>query len=1159
MRLSQILLNLIGNAIKFTERGQVVVRIALAEADDDLVTLRFSVTDTGIGIAPEDQRHIFNSFSQVDGSYSRSYGGSGLGLAICKQLTANFGGKMGVDSIPGEGSTFWFTVRLSKASTQPAQVADELRGVRALVVDDSSLTRNILRHQLSNWGMDCQVAKNGVDALELLQIAVTRDKPFDLVLLDQYLPGMDGIQLAHAIAGEPTLAATRRVMISSFCNIDSGALQAAGVNHYLIKPVRQAKLFRSLVQVLGDEPDTTLVPLTAQQLAERPDANLGLRVLVAEDNPINQLMNQMMLASLGCVVDAVANGREAVTALAHNVYDIVLMDCQMPEMDGFAATAEIRRHEQEDSATQRSIIIAVTANALAGDRERCLAAGMDDYLSKPFERWQLYTMLEKWLPHRCLAPTKEAKKTTLSAAAPTTESSELIDRHALDVIRSVGQNRKTNLLGQLITLYFEHSPQLLQTIQEAIVAGDGLRLQRAAHSLKSSSANLGGQMLAALCKRLEEMGRSNQLDDAGQLFLEVETVYRQLSDALALEEEGSDTKAVVATPAPGPERPLVLIVDDDASVRLMVMRTLEAEGFRVAEADDGPRALTVFQQVKPELVLLDVMMVEMDGFAACAALRELPDGANTPIVMLTGLEDIDSIQQAYQAGATDFITKPINLPLLTHRLQYILRSKYTADELRAREQQIRQLAFYDKVTGLPNRTLLEEFLSRELLKAKREQCTLAVLFLDLDHFKRINDTLGHKAGDELLREVGNRLISCVRRYDYVAAESKGIYDDASGISVARLGGDEFVIVLNDMRQAEDAGMIARRIIKALAQPVFIGNNEVYVAASIGISNYPLDGSEATILLKNADAAMYHAKSRGRNSYQFYTAAINAQLKERLSMENHLRSSVEQGQFTLCYQPKVELKTGRIVGMEALVRWQHPNGEYIPPTKFIPVAEDTGLIVPLGEWVLRTACEQVKAWQQCGLPPLRVSVNLSAVQFQQKDLPRIVAKVLKESGLAPQYLELELTESLLMDNIVSEQLHELSRLNIYLSIDDFGKGYSSLSYLKRFPLDALKIDRSFIDDIETDASDAAIVEATIALGHKIGLKLVAEGVEDVFQLEFLGAQGCDEIQGYLVSKPLSAEQFADYILAQGIVTHNGSDHVHWPSPLGNAKGTILNLV
>lgn len=429
-------------------------------------------------------------------------------------------------------------------------------------------------------------------------------------------------------------------------------------------------------------------------------------------------------------------------------------------------------------------------------------------------------------------------------------------------------------------------------------------------------------------------------------------------------------------------------------------------------------------------------------------------------------------------------------------------------ERKQAEQIIHHLAYHDPLTGLPNRVLFNDHLALELAHAQRNKRMLAVIFLDLDRFKTINDTLGHAMGDQLLQEVAKRLRSCLREGD----------------TVARLGGDEFMLLLPGITHGEDVAKIARRILEVLKPPFNLEGRELHISSSLGISLYPSDGRNAETLIKNADAAMYRTKEQGRGTYQFYTPSMNAKAFERLILENDLRRALERQEFVVYYQPQVSLHTGQIVGVEALVRWQHPDRGIIPPMEFIPLAEETGLIVPLGDWVFRVACAQHRTWQEAGFPPLRIAVNLSAHRFKQKGLIRDVVRILQETGLDPGYLELELTESHLMENVEStiSLLHELKALGIHLSIDDFGTGYSSLSYLKRFPIDTLKIDRSFVLDITHNPDDAAIALAIIAMAHSLGLKVTAEGVETKEQLEFLRAHQCDTMQGYYFSRPVPAE-------------------------------------
>jgi diguanylate cyclase (GGDEF)-like protein len=428
--------------------------------------------------------------------------------------------------------------------------------------------------------------------------------------------------------------------------------------------------------------------------------------------------------------------------------------------------------------------------------------------------------------------------------------------------------------------------------------------------------------------------------------------------------------------------------------------------------------------------------------------------------------------------------------------------------------QLQHVAMHDALSGLPNRLLLADRLSQAIAQAERHQSRFAVFVVDLDRFKAINDSLGHLAGDAMLKEVARRLASVLRKAD----------------TLARLGGDEFVLVLNEISSAQDVETIAGKVLADIARPVKLSDLELHTSASIGISLFPADGTDAETLLQHADAAMYHAKKNGRNAYQLFVPAMNAFAKDRLELENGLRRALVQGEFVLHYQPKVDVRDGGIDSAEALIRWQHPTRGLTAPLDFIPLAEESGLILPIGEWVLREACRQACAWQTAGLRPLRVAVNLSAQQFRQKNLVAVVRSALNAARLEPRYLELELTESAVMHDAEQsiEILRQLSALGVRISVDDFGTGYSSLSYLRRLPLDKLKIDRAFIRDVVTNRDDAAIVRAIVSLAHNLRLKVIAEGVETPDQLAFLRELGCDQYQGYHYSVPVPDNVFVEML-------------------------------
>ena len=692
------------------------------------------------------------------------------------------------------------------------------------------------------------------------------------------------------------------------------------------------------------------------------------------------------------------------------------------------------------------------------------------------------------------------------------------------------------------------------------------------------------------------------------------------------------------------QKPLILVTDDDTMMRALLREALEAGGFRVEEAANGIETLKAYKSHSPKLVILDVLMPHMDGFEACAELRKMPGGENLPIVMITGMDDIDSINRSYEVGATDFASKPLNLIVLCHRLRYMLRAKeafgdlqrsqsrlasaqkiarlgnwekdirsgelrwseemyrlfevspstfqptgeairekihpedwdtidratnealnrvrpYNLDvrillpdgrvrfvheqaqvhfdedsrpilmegtmqditERKRAEDQIRFLAYYDGLTNLPNRSLFMERMNRVLESARRREGNFGTLFLDLDRFKRINDTLGHRIGDRLLVEVAGRLQKCLRSSDTVA-RGDPLH---SGQTVARLGGDEFTVLITDIARGEDGARVARRILDAIAQPFRIDQHEFHISASIGISLYPHDGTDMEMLLKNADAAMYHAKEAGGGRYQFYNTSMNATALQRLALETNLRKALERGELLVYYQPQVDPRTRKVVGAEALIHWKHADFGLVSNEYFMPLAEETGLVHAIGEWAFKTACEHSAAWLKSGHEPARVALNISGREFWQQQLPQTIDRILKDTGVQPSCVELEIPEDVLMRN-PGEAVHTLKQLRamgLRICIDDFGSGHSSLGYLTRFAIDALKINQSFIRDFRSDNRSTAILEAVIAMARGLKVEVIAYGADDQAQVDYLTQRGCTTIQGTFFGRPAPADEFA----------------------------------
>jgi diguanylate cyclase (GGDEF)-like protein len=551
----------------------------------------------------------------------------------------------------------------------------------------------------------------------------------------------------------------------------------------------------------------------------------------------------------------------------------------------------------------------------------------------------------------------------------------------------------------------------------------------------------------------------------------------------------------------------VLLIEDNAGdARLIEEMIREDPGapFRLHRADRLSRGLELLAGGETGLILLDLSLPDSMGLETFT--RVYAHSPMVPIIVLTGNDDQTIALSAVKGGAQDYLVKGrLDRELLLRAMHYsIERKRY--------QVQLEHQANYDALTGLPNRNLLHDRL-RQAVYGQRDKRSIAVVFMDLDHFKFVNDSLGHSTGDRLLKTMAERLRTGLREGD----------------TVGRVGGDEFVLILNEQSNEEIIYRAMQRIIGRMSEPVTIDGKELYVTCSAGISIYPQDGRDVDTLLKNADAAMYRAKEHGRSNFQFYTSEMNERVNERLALEAALRRALERNELALHYQPKVILKTGAIVGAEALVRWMHPEWGLVRPARFIPLAEETGLIVTIGEWVLREACRQTRAWIDAGLEPGKVSVNLSVRQFRQEGLVRTVSRILEDTRLDPSKLEMELTESMVMHNVDAAIaiLQGLKQLGVGLSLDDFGTGYSSLSYLKDLPIDTLKIDRSFVRDIGAgeDADDGVLAQAIISLGHALQLKVIAEGVETDAQMRFLRRNGCDEVQGFFYGEPVSPDAHA----------------------------------
>lgn len=550
----------------------------------------------------------------------------------------------------------------------------------------------------------------------------------------------------------------------------------------------------------------------------------------------------------------------------------------------------------------------------------------------------------------------------------------------------------------------------------------------------------------------------------------------------------------------------IIIADDDPSILLLLRHILTDMNFDVSEARSGFEAIEMCREFHYDLAIFDFVMPDVDGISACKEVI-LQSTSPPPVLIITSLDDDASVSRAFEAGAVDYVTKPINWSVFKQRVKRLVESEQN-------KQKVKRLEFHDVLTGLPNRALLLDRLESATFRAQRNNSMSALMMVDIDNLKLINETLGHHNGDKIIQSVANRLSSSIRDTD----------------TLSRSGGDEFNLIIENIKNLEDVGFLAAKFSNVIDHRLTIMDQEIHIKASIGISVYPQDGTDIGSLLSHSDAALYRAKEQGGNVYEFYSPELGKQANRRLKLENNLRKAIEEDQLIVYYQPKIDLVSNEATGMEALVRWNHPTQGIIPPDEFIPIAEETGLIIPLGKQVIQKSCAQFKIWQDKNIPLTNISINVSARQFKELDLVALLEETLTSNNLDAAHIELELTESTLLHNEdhAEATLNQLHDMGISISIDDFGTGYASLAYLKRLPIDILKIDKSFTDGILHDSDDIAIINAICGLASGLGLKLVAEGIETGEQLEKVKSLNIDYGQGYFWSPPRPADQYENML-------------------------------
>jgi diguanylate cyclase (GGDEF)-like protein len=1091
-RIRQILINLVGNAIKFTQQGGVVIRVASHPGQDQSL-LQFEVVDTGIGIPDNALKRIFEAFSQIDSSSTRKYSGTGLGLSICRQLAQLMGGSIDVSSEFGKGSCF--TVLLPFAQTleiahRGSATPDQLASLRVLLIGDDNAYCQRLHDYLTARGSFARHAGDVAGARDLLRNASIQGKPYDLIIID-HIAEMAGSDLARAISRELGAMAAR-ILLFSDTTVSAALPQYPIPIVVSARPIDREDLYRAMLDTLDAGPAAVLPVSTAMDDNRNRVESEEQLVLIAEDNRTNQLVAQGMLEQLGYRTAIVNDGAAALEFLQRQDVALILMDCYMPVLDGFGAAQKIR---QMRGPLRQLPIVAMTARVGLEDREQCLAAGMDDVVTKPLSFNELARVLTPFLP-LLRVPDNSPLNPVVSIGN--------IDGNVLDgdTFEQLRINAGAANFAKILSVFLEDTPRYLQKLEQAIADEDRVKIRDLTHAILGSARNIGATSLVDCCRKLEVAAAADAVAYLRSLQQQLSEQFQQLRQHLPNQSSTANDNQSLRTESSElqmlPPRPYILVVDDELSSRLSIVGILERDNYTIVEAENGRQALELCQVQMPDLILMDAMMPEMDGFKACQSILQLPSENYPAILIVTALHDEASVTKAFAAGATDYISKPINLLVLRKRIERLLLSHSS-------ERHIRQLAYYDSLTDLPNRSLFVQRANDMLESARERNDKLALLFMDLDRFKQINDTLGHDAGDLLLRTAAKRLQSCVRVSDLVA----------------RQGGDEFTVMLEAIRTPDMVAKIADKICRAFNQPFTFGEQKLYVCSSIGIALFPDNGSDIGTLMKHADTAMFRAKAKGGACFQYYEFGMEAEILRKVELESELRHALDHGELVLHYQPQVHLHSGQLHGLEALVRWQHPQRGLLPPGEFIPLAEECGLINRLGEWVLSRVCTQQREWLNQGLVSAPVSVNVAYTQLVSGDLAHYVQSTLADTGIEPALLKLEFTETTLVDSNerIVTQMNALKALGVTLEIDDFGIGYSSLSYLKNLPVDALKVDRSFIKDLLEDNTSAAVVAGIIAMAHALNLQVIAEGVETQEQQLLLQQQECDIAQGYFISRPL----------------------------------------
>jgi diguanylate cyclase (GGDEF)-like protein len=1073
MRLRQVLTNLLSNAIKFTDTGEIAIKVTGVD-EGDVPKLRFEITDTGIGLTPDEKSTIFESPAQLALDKDGGRSNSGLGIAISKQIVKLMGGDIGVESEKGKGSTFWFTITCKPS--EAVELDDDhplLFDTRVLIADESSIVREFVAQCLSKKGMRCEPFDNGDDAWAALVRAESSSDPFRLVIAGSSLK--DGLSRNFIeLANKELIAAPERVLALDLYGAQY-RVDEFETGNCLGRPLTQSRLINYIENLLERLPDFAL-PSGSGSYGKTGAVDKSYRVLVAEPDADGRGPTTAALAAAHCECILVGNGAEALQALEDDEFDFILMAVDMPVMDGCEAALRIRENEARSGA-HTPIVALINEWERDADR-RYLAFGMDDSVHKPLTADIAKALVQRVLRQPSHSVGSQPFLFPELELVPSTPATFDLGKYE-ELKSSLG-----DALGATYRAFLEDIPDCLNALDSATASGNVTEVTRLLHLVKGTSANLGAVALSSVAKDFEQRWKASESIDSNEMNTKLRAAF--------------DLVEVVINrivPDCAPSRPPlvdavghVMIADDDRVSRIALRGILERQGYRVTEAENGAEILSQLENQTPDVILMDAVMPVLDGFEACSRIQSFHPSRACPVIMMTALEDEAAVEKAFAAGASDYVTKSSGTPVLLSRIKHTVE---TSEALRA----ARARSSADALTGLLSRTAFYELVAEEISASANGAA--AVLYLDIDRFSSINHEYGYDVGDQLLVEVALRLKRTIGNRN----------------CVARFSGSDFAIFISDMSDNARAKSAADLISTAIAQPFVLNHHQIFAPVSIGIATYPADANNADALVKCASTAMAKAK-KANTSIQFYQNSMEPGFTEKQKVQEELRGALDNGELTVLYQPVIAIHSGLVEGMEALVRWNHPVRGMLLPADFIPTAVETGLIIQLGEWVMRRAFAQLKKWHSRGWTTLKLSLNVSSEELLHPDFANQVRELAAESAVAPSAIILDIAEITLVEHIerIGSVLGELRNCGVSIAVDDFGTGFIPMSYLQRLPIGSIKIDRAFIRDVPHTREDSKILESMLRQARDCGFAVVAEGVERRDQYLFLREYGCSFVQG-----------------------------------------------